>query len=91
MDFMTSITNPNPDPNPNPNPNPKPNPSPNPNPKPELPGVGGPDGLPADPKRKHLSRVADWFFGVLMKRAPWQNWTNDIYDAMRCIDFLPIA
>jgi len=26
-----------------------------------------------------------------MKRAPWQNWTNDIYDAMRCIDFLPIA
>ena len=58
---------------------------------PELPGVGGPDGLPADPKRKHLSRVADWFFGVLMKRAPWQNWTNDIYDAMRCIDFLPIA
>ena len=35
--------------------------------------------------------LAEWFFGVLMKRPPWQNWTNDIYDAMRCIDFLPIA
>ena len=35
--------------------------------------------------------LAEWFLGVLMKRPPWQNWTNDIYDAMRCIDFLPIT
>jgi hypothetical protein len=41
--------------------------------------------------RVSRAALAEWFFGVLMKRPPWQNWTNDIYDAMRCIDFLPIA
>ena len=40
---------------------------------------------------KHLSKLAEWFYTSLKKRAPWQNWTNDIYDAMRCIDHLPIT
>ena len=44
-----------------------------------------------DPKRKHLAKVAEWFYGVLLKREPWGSWTNDIYDAMRCIDHLPIG
>ena len=44
-----------------------------------------------DPKRKHLHRVAEWFHALLMKRAPWVSWTNDIYDAMRAIDHLPIG
>ena len=40
---------------------------------------------------KHIIKVAEWFHGVLKKRSPWGNWTNDIYDAMRCIDHLPIT
>ena len=40
---------------------------------------------------KHLAKVAEWFYGVLLKREPWGSWTNDIYDAMRCIDHLPIG
>lgn len=53
-------------------------------------GVSG-DGPAGDPKHKHLHRVAEWFYALLMKRAPWQSWTSDIYDAMRCIDHLPIG
>ena len=53
-------------------------------------GVAG-DGPAGDPKHKHLHRVAAWFYALLMKRAPWQSWTSDIYDAMRCIDHLPIG
>eukprot|EP00933_Yihiella_yeosuensis_P032438 TRINITY_DN2602_c2_g1_i1.p1 TRINITY_DN2602_c2_g1~~TRINITY_DN2602_c2_g1_i1.p1 ORF type:complete len:310 (+),score=51.40 TRINITY_DN2602_c2_g1_i1:81-932(+) len=45
-----------------------------------------------DPQaRKLISKVTEWFYAVLMKKSPWQNWTNDIYDAMRCIDHLPIS
>mmetsp|Transcript_47116 Transcript_47116/g.130944 ORF Transcript_47116/g.130944 Transcript_47116/m.130944 type:complete len:292 (-) Transcript_47116:143-1018(-) len=40
---------------------------------------------------RHLSKVVEWFYAVLMKSFPWQTWTNDIYDAMRCIDHLPIG
>mmetsp|Transcript_83958 Transcript_83958/g.175618 ORF Transcript_83958/g.175618 Transcript_83958/m.175618 type:complete len:807 (-) Transcript_83958:264-2684(-) len=40
---------------------------------------------------KHLCKVTEWLFAVLKKRDPWANWTNDIYDAMRCIDHLPIT
>ena len=40
---------------------------------------------------KHLSKVAEWFYAMLKKQAPWGNWSKDIYDAMRCIDHLPIA
>jgi len=40
---------------------------------------------------KHVDRVSEWFYALLKKKAPWTNWTNDIYDAMRCIDHLPIA
>ena len=42
-------------------------------------------------KNKHLNKVVEWFFAVLMKRSPWSEWTNDIYDAMRCIDHLPVG
>ena len=40
---------------------------------------------------KHLNKMAEWFYAVLKKQAPWTNWTVDVYDAMRCIDHLPIA
>ena len=40
---------------------------------------------------KHTKKVAEWFYALLKKKAPWFNWTNDIYDAMRCIDHLPIS
>ena len=40
---------------------------------------------------KHLAKVVEWTHAVLMKRIPWESWTNDIYDAMRCIDHLPIG
>lgn len=40
---------------------------------------------------KHLCKVVEWYYAVLMKRSPWTTWTNDIYDAMRCIDHLPIG
>ncbi len=42
-------------------------------------------------QRKHLAKVVEWYYSVLMKRSPWVGWTNDIYDAMRCIDHLPIG
>ena len=38
----------------------------------------------------HLVKVVEWFYASLMRKEPWSNWTNDIYDAMRCIDHLPI-
>ena len=31
------------------------------------------------------------FYALLMRKSPWTTWTNDIYDAMRCIDHLPIS
>ena len=31
------------------------------------------------------------FYALLIRRSPWTTWTNDIYDAMRCIDHLPIS
>eukprot|EP00927_Polykrikos_kofoidii_P083914 TRINITY_DN8714_c0_g2_i1.p1 TRINITY_DN8714_c0_g2~~TRINITY_DN8714_c0_g2_i1.p1 ORF type:complete len:840 (-),score=105.53 TRINITY_DN8714_c0_g2_i1:11-2359(-) len=40
---------------------------------------------------KHLLKVSEWFYAVLMRRWPWNGWTNDIYDAMRCIDHLPVG
>ena len=40
---------------------------------------------------KHMYKVALWFYASLKKLPPWGNWTRDIYDAMRCIDHLPIA
>eukprot|EP00934_Nitzschia_sp_Nitz4_P004590 Nitzschia sp. Nitz4//scaffold5_size260463//44417//46841//NITZ4_000949-RA/size260463-processed-gene-0.365-mRNA-1//-1//CDS//3329555241//4580//frame0 len=40
---------------------------------------------------KHLAKVSLWFYALLKKQSPWGNWTNDIYDAMRCIDHLPIT
>ncbi len=39
----------------------------------------------------HVKKVAEWFYALLKKKPPWTNWTNDIYDAMRCIDHLPIS
>lgn len=41
--------------------------------------------------RIHVKKVAEWFYAFLKKKPPWTNWTNDIYDAMRCIDHLPIS
>jgi hypothetical protein len=32
---------------------------------------------------KHLAGMTDWFYDVLKKTGPWQNWTNDIYDASK--------
>lgn len=40
---------------------------------------------------RHLLKVVEWFHALLLKRKPWTDWTNDIYDAMRCIDHLPIS
>lgn len=40
---------------------------------------------------KSLAKIAEWFYAVIKKQSPWENWTHDIYDAMRCIDHLPIA
>ena len=40
---------------------------------------------------KHVHKVALWFYACMKKADPWGNWTRDIYDAMRCIDHLPIA
>ena len=41
--------------------------------------------------KKHVKKVAEWFYDLLKKKTPWTNWTHDIYDAMRCIDHLPIS
>ena len=43
------------------------------------------------PVCRHLLKVVEWFHASLMRRSPWSTWTNDIYDAMRCIDHLPIS
>ena len=40
---------------------------------------------------RHLDNVVQWYYAVLKKMPPWDGWTNDIYDAMRCIDHLPIT
>ena len=40
---------------------------------------------------KHIAKVTEWFYAMLKKQAPWGNWTSDIYDAMRCIDHLPVT
>lgn len=40
---------------------------------------------------RHALRIAEWFYSLLKKRSPWSDWTVDIYNAMRCIDHLPIA
>ena len=40
--------------------------------------------------QQHTIRVSNWFHAVMKKHHPWSNWTKDIYDAMRCIDHLPI-
>ena len=40
---------------------------------------------------RHIRRVADWYYAVFKKRDPWSTYTRDIYDAMRCIDHLPIS
>ena len=42
-------------------------------------------------EHKHLAKMTEWFYAVLKKEAPWMDWTKDIYDAMRCIDHLPIT
>ena len=54
---------------------------------------GGTDSAAASGQHseKHLRKVVEWFHASLMKRSPWSTWTNDIYDAMRCIDHLPIG
>jgi hypothetical protein len=39
----------------------------------------------------HVKKVAEWFYALLKKKSPWSTWTHDIYDAMRCIDHLPIS
>jgi protein-tyrosine phosphatase len=38
----------------------------------------------------HMAKVVEWFYAMLKKQPPWGNWTYDIYDAMRCIDHLPV-
>lgn len=40
--------------------------------------------------QQHTVKVAAWFHAMFKKNPPWNNWTHDIYDAMRCIDHLPI-
>eukprot|EP00930_Biecheleria_cincta_P047550 TRINITY_DN32985_c0_g1_i1.p1 TRINITY_DN32985_c0_g1~~TRINITY_DN32985_c0_g1_i1.p1 ORF type:complete len:779 (-),score=133.68 TRINITY_DN32985_c0_g1_i1:288-2624(-) len=51
---------------------------------------GAPPPSPS-PTQKHLLKVVEWFYAMLMKRSPWTTWTDDVYDAMRCIDHLPIG
>ena len=53
------------------------------------PNVEGEDELIK--AEKHIHKVALWFYSLLKKQPPWGNWTRDIYDAMRCIDHLPIS
>jgi len=40
--------------------------------------------------KSHMAKVVEWFYAMLKKQPPWGNWTYDIYDAMRCIDHLPV-
>lgn len=39
---------------------------------------------------RYLSRVSEWFYAVYKRHDPWNTYTRDIYDAMRCVDHLPI-
>ena len=41
--------------------------------------------------RKHLEKMVAWLHAVILMRGPWSSWTNDVYDALRCIDHLPIS
>ena len=41
--------------------------------------------------QKHIQKVSVWYYALLKRMSPWGNWTRDIYDAMRCIDHLPIS
>jgi len=41
--------------------------------------------------QRHIQRVSMWYYALLKRISPWGNWTRDIYDAMRCIDHLPIS
>lgn len=41
--------------------------------------------------QKHIHKVSLWYYALLKRTNPWGNWTRDIYDAMRCIDHLPIS
>lgn len=51
-----------------------------------------PDVDPNAPSaHRHLAKVVEWVYASLMRKSPWSTWTNDIYDAMRCIDHLPIS
>jgi hypothetical protein len=52
--------------------------------------IDGEDGC-VNQAEKHTRKVAEWLYALLKKESPWGNWTNDIYDAMRCIDHLPIS
>ena len=49
-----------------------------------------PTGAAASAEAVHLDSLAEWLFAVILKRAPWTTWTDDLYDCMRCIDFMPI-
>ena len=40
---------------------------------------------------KHLEKVVAWLHATILMRGPWSSWTNDVYDALRCIDHLPIS
>jgi hypothetical protein len=41
--------------------------------------------------QRHMQKVSMWYYALLKRISPWGNWTRDIYDAMRCIDHLPIS
>ena len=51
---------------------------------------GEPTGAAASAEAAHLDSLVEWLFAVILKRAPWTTWTDDLYDCMRCIDFMPI-
>ncbi|KAL9184331.1 hypothetical protein ACHAXT_002417 [Thalassiosira profunda] len=53
--------------------------------------VNGTEGEQKTRALIHVARVAEWFYALMKKKSPWTNWTHDIYDAMRCIDHLPIS
>ena len=51
-------------------------------------------GLDVEAKQKvlqHVKKLTEWFYALLKKQPPWNSWTQDVYDAMRCIDHLPIS
>ena len=53
--------------------------------------INGTEGEPKTKALIHVARVAEWSYALMKKKSPWTNWTHDIYDAMRCIDHLPIS